>query len=579
MNIAPLISRRSVRGIEARAGLESFAHGMCAALGLPAVTVTWRPISTAAISQSGQMLLADIGDGTEVTGQTVARYAGFILHELLHRAYTDFGARDRRPYVDRLHNALEDAWIERRAIRSGLTGNVQGLLHALLRGLLADVPADIKWNDPAQFPFSLAVYTRGYGVTVPVPRRLMPIWKEAAARIDGCASSHDTLALAQWVFDQIQQQDQQQDDQPDQGDDQQQPDQGQDQGDDQQGDQGGDEQTGDQGDQSGQGDDQGDDQGNQGQDKGQGKGQPGEPEDAGEPAYTPSERTDAREVEPRMEADDAAPGGAYSRDSALRQTPAPTIKAPLWAEDARVPARLRHEVKSLFQNTAREWREGGFRSGTLHRPALAKVGTGSADVFARRMSEDGVDSAVGIMLDISSSMFPSCVCVSRNSTSHWSRGGQDIKREIEWSAINTAVGTCLALLETLQQAQADTLVLGFGEDSYLLKDWNQQWRKVAPALRSVGHEGNTNDYRCARWLTESLMRHPAERKVLIAITDGDGNKWETAAQMKAAQALGIRVIGIGIGHDVRPVYGPDSVRIDTLADLGRVAFSKMKAAA
>jgi hypothetical protein len=242
MKIEHLMSRPTVRGFEARAGLESFGAMLCKMWGLPPITITWGPISTACIDQQGNATLADIADDATVTRTEVARYAGFLLHELLHRRYTDFTARDGRPYVDRLHNAIEDAWIESRCIREGLTGNARGLLHQLIKGMVDDAPATVDWSAIAQYPFSLAVYLRQYGVTVPVPASLMPTYREALRRLPACSSSTDTLALAQWVFSQMQQQQPEQSSKPDQ----QQGDQpGKDQGDGQgdgQGDQTGDQQ-------------------------------------------------------------------------------------------------------------------------------------------------------------------------------------------------------------------------------------------------------------------------------------------------------------------------------------------------
>lgn len=576
MNIASLLSRQSLKGIEARAGLERFAHNMASGLGISAVSIRWTGgTSTAAMSSGGEMLLADLGDAATVTRQTIAKYAGFIVHELLHRAYTDFRANDGRPYVASLHNAIEDAWIERRAIRSGLTGNVEGLLSVLVRDMVGQAMECVTdWADPAQFPFSLAVYCRGYGVTVPVPHELLPVWQEAARRVDACQSSHDTLEVALWVFDQLQQNQQQDGDKgQDAGDDAQDDAQDGNKGDDSQ-------QDGRQDGQEGQDGQDGENaQDGQGQDAqgGQGAGDDGEPADAGPVKRFPAPHEYAREVEPSIEADDSAPGGSYSSLEVLESGKVGTYSEPVWDTDAQVPAKLRHQVRRLFENSAREWREGGFKSGTLHRPALTKVAMGQSEVFARRMSEDGVDSAVAICLDISGSMFPTgCGSIKRYGAQAYREMLGDTFTQ---SRINIAVGACAAMLDTLAQAGAESMVLAFGEKSHVIKTWGQPWRKVLPILRAIDLEGDTNDFAACRFATEALMRHPAERKVLMVITDGEGEQWRTAAQVKAAQALGIRVIGIGIYFDVRDTYGPESVSIERVSDLGAVAFGQMKAAA
>jgi hypothetical protein len=564
-SITPLLSRPHVMGFEARAGLESFARTLCGSLGLPPVKVKWSDISTAAISHHGTMYLSDIGDATKVPRNILARYAGYIVHELLHRKYTDFKARDLRRYVDRLHNALEDAWIERKAIASGLTGNVEPLLHTLLRGLI-DEAKGVDFAALENLPFSLAVYTRRYGVTVPVPAALLPVWKEAARRLDSCASSHDTLEVARWVFEQIKQtaEDQEQDQgQPGQDGEPQEA-EGEGEGE-------GEGQAEGEGEAEGEGSAEG-----EGEGKAQGEGE-GEPADAGPITKAPTEHQWAREVEPGLPRDDAAPGGSYSSTEVLRSGAPDLMPFEAWATDVPVPAALRYQVRRLFENSAREWREGGFRSGTLHRPALAKVATGQAEVFARRFAEDGVDSAVAILLDVSGSMFPSTMARSilRQGKATWEAIQSPHPNK---SRISTAIGCTSVLLNTLAQAGAQSMVITFGTESRIIKTWAQPWRKVLPTLRAISYEGDTNDFAGCRYATEALMRHPAQRKVLIAITDGEG-EYRTNKQVEAARALGITVLALGIQMDASETYGAGAVRVDQVADLGSVALDRLAKAA
>lgn len=575
--IGPLLSRSSLLGIEARAGVEAFAHHLCSALGLPPVAVQWVPgITTAAINQHGDMLLADLGDAQRVTRSTLVRYAGFVLHELLHRKWTDFKARDRRPFVASLHNALEDAWIERRAIASGLTGNTEGLLHALIGQMVAEAMPQVRdWSAPGQLPFSLAIFARGYGMTVPTPAQVLPIWREAAARLDACTSSFDTLALARWVFDQLQQQ-QKEEEQKEEGKPCEDGEPGEDgqPGQGQEGQQEGQQQGQEPGTEEGQetaqdgpeGDGEGEGRGEDSEGSGEGEGK-GEPADAGPVSGQIKADTQAHEVEPNLPRQDNAPGGSYSSTEVLNNGAPGLMKQPYWGHGVTVPPSLRYQVRRLFENSAKEWREGGFKSGTLHRSALPKVMTGAREVFARRMSEEGVDSAVAILLDISGSMYPVMINVHNNPGA------------AKGTRIDVAVGACIALLDTLAQAQAQTMVLAFGEESHIVKPFAMPWRKVVPTLQRINMQGDTNDFAATRYATECLMRHPAERKVLIVLTDGVGNVEATRAQAEAARALGIKVIGIGIQTDASRTWGDDSVTIDRVADLGTVAFSRMKAAA
>ena len=136
MNPNILLNRPAIRGHELRKGVEAFAHHICAGLKLRQVRIEWHGgITTAAINACGDMYLAAVRDDALIKRADVLRYLGFVVHELLHRRYTDFSVecRSSDPRMLRiLHNAVEDAWIERRAIRSGLLGNIEALLVGLL---------------------------------------------------------------------------------------------------------------------------------------------------------------------------------------------------------------------------------------------------------------------------------------------------------------------------------------------------------------------------------------------------------------------------------------------------------------
>lgn len=229
MNPNILLNRPAIRGHELRNGIEAFAHHICSGLKCRQVTVIWSPgVSTAAINSHGRLYLSAVRDDALIKRADVLRYLGFVVHELLHRRYTDFAVcpqhndpADLRIY----HNAIEDAWIERRAIKSGLLGNVESLLHSLLRDMTDKALTDVSdWANPAQYPFALAVTCRAYpGISVPLAGGLAPIFHEASRKIDACGTSADCLSVARWVLDQLQ-------NLPDQQQQQQRPQDGQQQG-------------------------------------------------------------------------------------------------------------------------------------------------------------------------------------------------------------------------------------------------------------------------------------------------------------------------------------------------------------
>jgi hypothetical protein len=247
------------------------------------------------------------------------------VHELLHWMYTDFdavhSAYAHGQYIAQLHNALEDAWIEGKGIKAGLTGNIEELLSALINGMVAEGLAyknrrgeAIDWSDPVQYPFVLAVYGRKHAkIKVPLALGLEPIFAEAIKRLNTCGNSWDTLEVAKWVFDQLNNVNTKPEDEPVQPPTNPTP-PSDDEGDDE-GDQGGDQDGGEGDDENGSGGDS--DQPTGGD---QGGDAPTPKPDPAKPPTKDGNTVKAREVEPTANPPEGAgSGGSYSTDDVMRK--------------------------------------------------------------------------------------------------------------------------------------------------------------------------------------------------------------------------------------------------------------------
>lgn len=557
-NLNILAGRATIRGWEVRSGIEQFAHVVATITGKK-ITIQWGYVPTAAVNEWGHMYLANIADDAVMSRAEFVKFVGYVVHEVLHIAYTDFNAHDRRKYVAALHNAVEDAWIERRAIRENLLGNIEWVLHTLLGGMVEQALAEVTdWANPAQYPFALAVFARQYPIpAIPFPAEIRWIFEEATARVGQAQSSKDTLAIAIWVFEQLQEAGEKQDEQePGQQPDAPQPGK--------KGGEGEDEQAGagegeGEGEGAGEGEGEGSEDGSGSPQNGAGEAQSGEVGGTPPvgPAQAPGPFTAAREVEPH-DPNDGESGcyGTFTRDGGMGKPTYSTRNS--WDVDLPVPGRLRFELRKIFEKTAREDFDTNLQSGALNLRALHKIGT-SDRLFSRRDEEEGIDSAVVIVLDCSGSM-------------------SFVNRYTPRPRLETAVPCCAALLRVLSDAGVDTCLMTFGDKTAVIKPFGQGYRAALPMLSKLGDAGDTNDYHAMRVAHEMLLRHRAQRRIVLSITDGEGQVDETRAQVISAANLGIQTIGIGIGYDVSKVY-PVSVRVESLADLGTVAFSKLRAAA
>jgi hypothetical protein len=195
-------------GWEFKAALTVAIHKIASDLGLTRVQVAFRTdIPTAAIDRQGNVYITNIADDAVLTRGDLERFTGFALHELLHWKYTTFSAidRDAVDYLIALHNGLEDAFIENRAVERKLTGNVEHLLATLIDSMATEGLNEVSdWADPKQYPFALAVYARKHAtVKVPLANGLKPLFDAACERLNKCNDTAQTWKLAEWVFDEL----------------------------------------------------------------------------------------------------------------------------------------------------------------------------------------------------------------------------------------------------------------------------------------------------------------------------------------------------------------------------------------
>ena len=536
MNIETILARPSVRGLEFRLGIEAYAHKVGSALGLRQVRVLWRAdVQTAGINDNGDLYLAGVPDDAKVSRALVVKYAAYVVHELLHHKYTHFGYQSPDQYIRTLHNAVEDGWIENTGINSGLLGNIGPLLGEMIDTMTREALDTVKdWNDARQYPYVLAVHCRSHAtVKCPTNPALTVIFDEAARRCLAAQNSADTLEIAKWVYEQIKKASKDKPkDKPD-------PRKGKDK--------------------------DGSEKPSDGptspdQPKGEGKGA----DKADKPSNGPTgpvkspEGVEADPVEPKL--GEGGMAGSYSTDVALRgeryhlseQTIPNLVNAP-------IPAKLRYEVKRLFDDSGLSDFTRNRKAGVVNIHALPTVAMGNDRVFKRRLEVEGVDSAVVICLDVSGSMF-------------------DVETYRPKPLIGPAVQTCRALLETLDAAGVKTAVLCFGSQISVPKGFNKNARQASILLGTVKQGGSTNDYAALRYAHQMLAQRHERRKIAFVITDGFGKPDAVIQQVASGKALGVTTIGIGIGTDVEWIYG-QAVTVRDIADLGNASFKQIKLAA
>jgi len=484
--------------------------------------ITWSNISTACVNSSFDVQLADVKDDAVFSQAFLERYVGFVIHELCHVKYTNFSTRGNDPYLNQLHNAVEDIWIERKAISTGLLGNVESIFTKLINQMISEADG-IDWADPAQYPFALACVGRRYARPVPLAQGLEEIFQHASDRVDSANSSYDTLDIAQWVYDQLMQL-------PETAPINVNPNP-----------------TPTNGTQDGTGDSVSGQEG-----EGEGEGTPIGQNGSGEPTATrPVRGQQAREVEPTAEISGEKGGiGSYSKDVSIRQDGFHTKDHAFREINVNVPSKLRHEVRMLFENSGLDEFQMNHKAGKINASALSSISTGNVHVFKRHHEEGGINSAVSIVLDASGSM-------------------EENKKD------QLAIETTYALYETLSQSGVAVQVITFDNRTSVLVPFNTPVLKAKGIMKRFETNGSTNDYFAIRYAHEQLLARPETRKVCFVLTDGQGHVDMVKLQVSQGNRSGITTVGVGIGVNVAKVYDKH-VNIMKIKELATASFKQIK---
>ena len=550
---------RKYKGYEFREAITAFAHKAAKAVGVFLGDVQWvAGATTASINERHEMRLPDVRDDAVLTQVQLVKYTGYILHELMHGKFTRFdqwtdlteraeaGGLDPK-YTFKMWNGIEDAYIENRAIREGITGNVDAAMTAMADHVMQRAfDANIDWADPAQYPFVFAFALRKHGTLRPrIANGLQPIIDGAADRLAASQGTADNANAALWVVEQLTQL------KPDQPDQQDQP------GDDGQSEDGG--QPGDDG-------QPGDENGAETDENGSGDANGDEPGDAQAPADGDGERGFDPEVSMDGVIEDDAQGtGHVFRESDIMdegRIVRVIEREPIRTITHAANAALRHQVRRLFENTATDGWSVKRKQGAINVSALPNIATGGDRLFKRRYEAEGIDSVVMILLDTSGSMNEKIDANDRKT-----------KR-----LMDVAAETVYTVGDALHRAGVRVGVAAF--DHYLtpLAPLGVHPKKLRTLMERVSMCGSTCDLQALRWAQSMLVRCPEQRKVVIVLTDGDGAPHsDITDQVRVGRRLGVETLAIGINHDVSHYI--NAVTVNDVTQLGAATMKQLKLAA
>ena len=267
---------------------------------------------------------------------------------------------------------------------------------------------------------------------------------------------------------------------------------------------------------------------------------------------------------------------------------------------------LQKDLRRMIAARSQVQRVPGMRRGRLHGPNLHRILSGDDRVFTRREEAQSLDTAISLLIDCSGSM-----------------GGAPLKLATEASY---ALGSVLHRLNiqfeclgfTDDSAHPETRTVAYNNEVQeadkiakiirsipivmpKFKTFDERWTQ--PVQRRFGHVfnrhgsipgfrmGSTPEGCGMEFAARRLIGRKEARKIMIVMTDGEpggqvfrptsGNdyyayKRQSVEMVKAIEAAGVDLIGVGIKHAGPTGYYTNSMVIDSLEEMPAKLMSLLK---
>lgn len=225
---------------------------------------------------------------------------------------------------------------------------------------------------------------------------------------------------------------------------------------------------------------------------------------------------------------------------------------------------LKHRMQIMLQSQARS-KVIGTTFGTRLRADRLYQSRLGGNVFAKKIKQTQVNTAVKVLIDISGSM------------------EKTISKTDNTALIELAKESAFALAMTLDSIQGVNVSVdifpvknGNWVSIERLNSFNEPVRSRSGNYSKVKADGSTPMSQCLKASFSDLIRQKEPRKLLMVITDGDpDNLPATVKTIEMIKAHGVEMLGLGINHNVGHLFEKHG-NISNVNDLAAAMFSMMQ---
>lgn len=258
---------------------------------------------------------------------------------------------------------------------------------------------------------------------------------------------------------------------------------------------------------------------------------------------------------------------------------------------------LQKDLRRMLAARSQVKRVPGMRSGRLHGPNLHRILAGDDRVFTRREEAQSLDTAISLVIDCSGSMSGTPLRLATESA--YALGSVLHRLGIQFECLgftdehnNQSTRGKAYNDECMRADSVAKIIRSIPIVMPKFKTFDERWtqpvqRRFAHVYNRKGHSpgfdmGSTPEGCGMEFAARRLLARKEARKIMIVMTDGEPGgqvfnptssadywayKRQSQDMVKAIEAAGVDLIGVGIKHAGPTGYYTNSIVINDLSEL------------
>ncbi|PEH40466.1 hypothetical protein CRM94_17280 [Burkholderia gladioli] len=223
----------------------------------------------------------------------------------------------------------------------------------------------------------------------------------------------------------------------------------------------------------------------------------------------------------------------------------------------RVRNTLAGELDVYLEARVTRHTQRGYSGRRIDTSRLPRLRVGDARIFRTRREEDGLNTAISVLIDLS----PSMLCTLGEVEQVMSTGatpmidGAPKYSQYKVRRDQAAGATAVALAPILEMYDVPFEVVAYALGYQIIKSFDDSWNEVCQRSRVVSSVGNKTATGMAMTVALSrLMLRDEDRRMLVLVTDGAaGDPAVTESTYRAAKEAKVDVVTIFVGHEIRAI--------------------------